>query len=112
MPKITPFEDRYMPEPNTGCFLWLGEVDKDGYGKLHVARTGTRVAHRIAWQRAHGKIPCGALVCHRCDTPSCVNPNHLFLGSQRDNIRDAVRKGRMSSGDRHYKRKKSDATLQ
>jgi hypothetical protein len=83
-----------VPEPNTGCLLWLGAVCKSGYGRIASSSGGSPVlAHRIAYECAHGPIGRRHL-CHRCDTPSCVNPEHLFVGTQRDNIRDMFRKGR------------------
>ena len=91
--------DAYLtPEPNTGCWLWVGTTNNDGYGYVHLPRTsrGKRsvLAHRIAWERVNGPIPKGPKVCHRRDQPSCVNPDHLFLGTQRDNLRDMYDKGR------------------
>lgn len=89
--------DRFMakvsPEPNTGCHLWTGFVNRDGYGRL---RRGERMvyAHRFAFEEFVGPIPEGAYVLHRCDTPACVNPEHLFVGTQADNVRDRDRKGR------------------
>ena len=93
------FDARIMPEPNSGCFLFMGAACKDGYCRVRPlgakGRTVTGVlAHRLAWERANGPIPAGMKVCHRCDTPSCVNPDHLFLGTQRDNLRDMYDKGR------------------
>ncbi len=86
-------------EPNTGCWLWTrGVAAKMGYASVYVgrSRTGGRNAggHRLAWAALHGAVPAGMCVCHRCDQPSCVNPDHLFLGSHRDNTRDMIRKGR------------------
>lgn len=88
------FFEKTIPEPNSGCLLWTGgSRSGDGYGMIDVAGK-TYQAHRVAWQMEHGPIPSGAYVCHRCDTPACVNVAHLFLGTQRDNVRDAWRKGR------------------
>ena len=81
------------PEPNTGCYLWTGADCPKGYGKTNVYGK-TQNAHRVVWELANGPIPKGMYVCHRCDTPACVNPEHLFIGSPSDNQRDRVRKGR------------------
>ncbi len=90
------FHDKTIPEPNSGCWLWLGGVHEFGYGVIGLGRRGegTRKAHRVAWELYHGSIPSGQCVCHRCDVPSCVNPEHLFLGSLSDNMKDCASKGR------------------
>ncbi len=82
-----------IPEPNSGCFLWLGSVTDFGYAKVNWFGTYD-CAHRWAWRAAHGEIPEGLQVLHKCDVPSCVNPNHLFLGTHADNMRDKALKGR------------------
>lgn len=76
-----------------GCLEWKGTRTFENYGRLFVRRRSIR-AHRLAWELVHGPIPDGLCVCHQCDNPPCVNPDHLFLGSHQDNNRDAVRKGR------------------
>ena len=95
-------ELRTIPEPNSGCWLWEGIVSKDGYGILQVrtltGQTKRVRAHRVAWELENGPIPVGVLACHRCDNRCCVNPDHIFLGSPSDNIRDMVRKGREGPG--------------
>ena len=87
-------EERIIPEPNSGCHLWLGSVNPNGYGKMKDGPKGVAV-HRLAWELHHGRpIPAGMYVCHKCDVPSCVNPDHLFLGTSRDNALDRSSKGR------------------
>ena len=77
-------EDRYTPEPNTGCWLWLGADDgRHGYGR--VRRNGTRQAHRYLYEVHKGAIPDGMVLDHLCRTPACVNPDHLEPVSQREN---------------------------
>lgn len=77
-----------------GCWLWDGPMHgKTGYGQFNC--DGSRCfAHRAAWILTHGPIPPGMFICHRCDTPRCVRPDHLFLGTQSDNMRDMHSKGR------------------
>ncbi len=86
------------------CWLWAGGRDRDGYGKARFHNRGWR-AHRIAWELTFGPIPPETpRVLHRCDLPACVNPSHLWLGTDDDNMKDKVRKGRQSKGDTHYTR--------
>jgi len=75
------------------CWLWQGPTD-GRYGEIWYNGAKCR-AHRITWELVNGPIPEGLLVCHTCDTPSCVRPDHLFLGTMSDNILDASRKGRL-----------------
>ncbi len=96
MTRLTPlerFERKYVPEPNTGCYLWLAAVGSSGYG--HFGYWGRVVdVHRFAYEHFVGPIPDGMCVLHRCDMPLCVNPAHLFLGTQTDNMRDMDEKRR------------------
>ncbi len=87
-------ERNSIPEPNCGCLLWTGYAADDGYGRLGPNETGERRAHRAAWVLAHGPIPRGKFLCHKCDVRACINPAHLFVGDGFDNMRDMVAKGR------------------
>lgn len=97
-----------MPEPNTGCLLWMGGTNEHGYGiiGLGTREQGTDRTHRVSWRLHRGEIPPGANVLHRCDTPACVNPAHLFLGTLSDNSRDMVTKGRDFRPDNRGERAK------
>ncbi len=92
----------YILQPNDPncCWPWQGQVDANGYGRFNWRRGETQLAHRLSYRLAHGELPVDRFVCHRCDNPPCINPAHLFLGTQLDNMRDAAAKGRTASPDR------------
>jgi hypothetical protein len=81
-----------------GCLLWAGITDIDGYGIIHSGTCKGRNlrAHRVAWELTNGPIPAGMHVLHRCDNRPCIEPSHLFLGTQADNMADKKAKGRSS----------------
>lgn len=83
------------------CWEWTGGYsNSNGYGTiaLGVRSKGNGRAHRVAWELTRGPIPAGMCVCHHCDNPGCVNPKHLFLGTQQDNLQDCRQKDRAASG--------------
>jgi hypothetical protein len=89
-------EELSIPCPATGCTLWTGALTQKGYGDLLVERRHIR-AHRAAWEAYRGPIPDGMHVLHKCDVPACINPDHLWLGTNVDNMADKMAKGRHSS---------------
>jgi hypothetical protein len=89
--------------PATGCRLFLGSLDADGYGKICI-NYKKWLAHRLVWTITNGDIPAGIYVCHSCDVPNCINPAHLWLGTHADNMADRQAKGRQSRvrGEQRY----------
>jgi len=83
-----------------GCWGWSGSKDCRGYGVIS-SRNGSKSspekAHRVSYEKAYGKIPEGLNVCHRCDNPECTNPEHLFVGTQKENMSDCSSKGRLNA---------------
>lgn len=82
-----------IPEPNSGCWLWTQSLNPKGYGQIDF-RGKKMKAHRASWLAHRGDIPCGLFVLHRCDQRSCINPEHLFLGTAKDNAIDMGIKNR------------------
>jgi len=87
------FWDKVQIGNNNECWEWKAQLNEKRYGILWYNRKNTR-AHRMSWMIHHGDVPMGMCVLHKCDNPSCVNPAHLFLGTNKDNSVDMMRKGR------------------
>jgi hypothetical protein len=103
--ELRPLEERFWEKVNKKspeeCWEWTAVKNLQGYGNIHIgSKTDgsyrTLVAHRVSWEMHYGPIPDGLCVLHRCDNPACVNPNHLSLGTQLENIQDMLNKGRES----------------
>jgi hypothetical protein len=116
--KIESLENKYIPEPNSGCWIWIaaGYKGKFNYGQVQF-NGKVIVAHRASWILYNGEIAPGLFVLHKCDNPSCVNPSHLFLGTKKDNHLDMMSKGRgehisaprpFQRGEKHPNAKFSD----
>lgn len=95
--RVKTLEELFWPRvlKTDKCWEWTGGLDRQGYGKFYNQRGAPR-AHRFSYELAFGPIPQGKLVCHHCDNPKCIRPDHLFIGTHKDNTQDAVRKNRLS----------------
>jgi HNH endonuclease len=87
------FWDKFLMIPEHACWEWIGTKNEYGYGIKTVNNKAVR-AHRLSWEIHNGAIPKNLCVCHKCDNPGCVRPDHLFLGTKKDNNRDKGNKGR------------------
>ena len=86
--------------PEAGCWIWMGSSQVRGYGEI-ISNNRKYLAHRASYEAFVGQIPKGMYVCHACDNVACVNPNHLFLGTQKQNLQDMKTKGRSTRGEKN-----------
>lgn len=111
-PPIERFMDKVEAVTESGCWIWTGGLNAQGYGQFHdndchlSASRGQVLAHRWSLDHFRGPIPKKAFVCHRCDVPSCVNPDHLWAGDHEQNMADLWRKGRGTRGRKFPEREK------
>jgi len=116
---MTTLKGRFWSKVNknttNGCWEWTASLDGKGYGQITIKKGLLKRAHRVAWELIRGSIPKGQLLCHRCDNKKCVNPDHLFLGTQRDNVQDMDSKGRRVNtphyGEQHGMAKLTNAQV-
>ena len=100
------FASRVVEVLPSGCHIWMGGVNDQGYGLIRHGSRHKR-AHRVAWEMAKGPIPDGMVILHRCDVPSCVNPDHLSIGTQAENLKDMFAKDRGRTPDNRGERQGS-----
>ncbi len=104
IPLVERLQRRLKHDPQTGCLEWMGYRHPKGYGQIGRGshEEGLVYTHIAAWEIAHGvSVPDGMFVCHHCNNPPCCNPEHLFIGSAKDNTDDMIQKMRHSYGERH-----------
>jgi hypothetical protein len=100
------FDQKWTPEPNSGCWLWCAKSETAGYGYFRLSRARAVTANRMAWLLYRGEIPAGLWVLHKCDVRSCVNPDHLYVGTPTQNSVDRYARGprrklKMTCGQGH-----------
>ena len=98
--------EKYIPVPESGCWIWLGVVFGSGHGRVVINENGVNRetgAHRLSWEVHKGAIPEGKHVLHTCDVPCCINPAHLYIGTHQDNMRDKAHRGRVNITDKMRK---------
>lgn len=95
-----PLEDKIERIPWSGCWIWMGGLNGDGYGNYKDSEGTQHRAHRLVWTILRGSIPLGLFVLHKCDIRCCVNPEHLYIGDQVDNIGDALARDRIQGRNR------------
>lgn len=103
-PMAVRFARMFAVDPS-GCWLWTAAKFKSGYGTIRDENRKGLTASRASWLIHRGEIPAGMYVCHRCDVRSCVNPDHLFLATNNENMQDMVAKGRQAQGERSGRHK-------
>ena len=108
-PIIERLRDKIRVSSN-GCWEWKGTILKSGYGEMSI-KNRKMLVHRLSYTLYYGTIPNGLFVCHRCDNRKCLNPAHLFLGTNKDNVDDMVSKGRQARGTRQGNSKLSDSEV-
>jgi len=101
----------YSIDPVTGCWNVISHVP-NSTGYVQVRRNDQQIlAHRYSWELTYGLVPEGLFVCHHCDNPICINPEHLFLGTSADNRQDAMQKERLPCGENHGRHKLTEADV-
>jgi hypothetical protein len=109
-PAVERFWEKVNKDAPNGCWEWTGSQMRSGHGQIHIDGKSVLV-HRFVWELENGSIPADMEVCHHCDNPGCVNPSHLFLGTQTDNMADMMSKVRQARGSRHSQAKLTEAQV-